>query len=219
MDVVEIVGVFVGKPTVIGQVRGRPVESGIAKAPVSASALHLAPTNLAGDRQADLTVHGGVDKAVYAYPSEHYRGWQAEGFDVEVGGVGENLALAGAREDEVLLGDVWRWGEALVEVSQPRAPCFKLAMHTSRRDIGPRMTESGRCGWYLRVLEPGTVPTHGRLVLHDRVPNAPSVAETFAAMFSPGAGDDGDVVAKVLASRALADSWRTGILARQERAG
>jgi MOSC domain-containing protein YiiM len=211
----QIVGVFVGKPTVIGQVRGRPIESGIAKAPVSDPTLDLAATNLAGDRQADLTVHGGVDKAVYAYPSEHYRAWRAEGFDVEVGGVGENLALAGALEDDVLVGDVWRWGQALVQVSQPRAPCFKLAMHTSRRDVGPRMTESGRCGWYLRVLEPGTVPTHGPLVLHDRVPGAPSVADTFAAMFSP----DDDVVAKVVASPDLAESWRTGVLARQERAG
>ena len=210
---------FVGKPTVIGEVRGRPIESGIAKAPVSAAVLDLAPTNLEGDRQADLTVHGGVDKAVYAYPSEHYRAWQAEGFELRVGGVGENLALAGAVEDDVLLGDVWRWGGALVQVSQPRAPCFKLAMHAGRKDVGPRMTASGRCGWYLRVLEPGTVPTHGPLALHDRVPNAPSVAESFAAMFGTKGDTADEVVARVVASPALASSWRSGILARLERAG
>jgi MOSC domain-containing protein YiiM len=212
----EIIDVFVGRPTVIGEVRGRPIESGIAKVRVSAPALDLAPTNLAGDQQADLRVHGGPDKAVYAYPSEHYRAWQADGFDVDIGGVGENLALAGASEHDVLLGDVWRWGSALVQVSQPRAPCFKLAMHTGRRDIGPRMDETGRCGWYLRVLEPGTVPTSGPLVLHDRTPDAPSVADTFAAMFG---GEDHDVVARVIGSPALAESWRTGLLARQERAG
>jgi MOSC domain-containing protein YiiM len=211
----EIVGMFVGQPTVIGEIRGRPIESGIAKNPVSASVLDLAPTNLAGDRQADLSVHGGPDKAVYAYPSEHYEAWRADGFDLQVGGVGENVALAGATEDEVLLGDVWRWGGALVQVSQPRAPCFKLAMHAGRKDVGPRMLETGRCGWYLRVLEPGTVPTHGPLVLHDRVPGAPSVADAFAAMFSPG----DHVVARVLGSAALAESWRAGVLARQERAG
>lgn len=207
---------FVGQPTVIGEIRGRPIESGIAKNPVSASVLDLAPTNLAGDRQADLSVHGGPDKAVYAYPSEHYEAWRADGFDLQVGGVGENLALAGATEDEVLLGDVWRWGGALVQVSQPRAPCFKLAMHAGRKDVGPRMTATGRCGWYLRVLEPGAVPTTGPLSLHDRTAGAPSVADTFAVMFG---GDDGDVVARVLASAALAESWRAGVLARQERAG
>jgi MOSC domain-containing protein YiiM len=212
----EIVGVFVGQPSVIGAVRGRPIESGIAKSPVAAPVLDLAPTNLAGDRQADLTVHGGPDKAVYAYPSEHYAAWQADGFDLRVGGVGENLALAGALEDEVLLGDVWRWGGALVQVSQPRAPCFKLAMHAGRKDVGPRMLATRRCGWYLRVLEPGAVPTSGALALHDRMADAPSVAETFAVMF--GGVDDG-AVARVLASPALAESWRTGLLARQERAG
>jgi MOSC domain-containing protein YiiM len=216
----EILGVYVGKPTVIGEIRGRPIESGIAKAAVSAPVLELAPTNLEGDRQADLTVHGGPDKAVYAYPSEHYAAWRADSFDLAVGGVGENLALAGAREHDVMLGDVWRWGPALVQVSQPRAPCFKLAMHAGRKDVGPRMTATGRCGWYLRVLEPGTVPTRGELVLHDRVPGAPSVAETFAAMFRSGdEGVDDDVVARVVASPALAESWRSGILARQERAG
>jgi MOSC domain-containing protein YiiM len=217
MERIGVIGVFVGKPAVIGEIRGRPIESGIAKAPVSAPELELAPTNLEGDRQADLTVHGGPDKAVYAYPSEHYAAWRDDGFELEVGGVGENLALAGATEHDVLLGDVWRWGDALVQVSQPRAPCFKLAIHAGRKDVGPRMTATGRCGWYLRVIEPGTVPTGGELVLHDRPLGAPTVAETFRALFDPGGHEDG-VVAKVVASPALAESWRSGILARQERA-
>ena len=120
-----IVGVFVGQPAPIGEMRGRPVVSAIAKAPVTSAWLDLTTTNLAGDRQADLSVHGGPDKAVYVYPVAHYSAWQADGFAVDVGGFGENLALDGIAEDDVRLGDAWRWGEALVEVSQPRAPCSR----------------------------------------------------------------------------------------------
>jgi MOSC domain-containing protein YiiM len=211
--VAEIVGVFVGQPTVIGEVRGRPVESGIAKAPVPPDReLELGLANLAGDRQADLTVHGGPDKAVYAYPSEHYAAWRGEAIDLGIGGVGENLALAGATEHDVLVGDVWRWGGALVQVSQPRAPCYKLSLHTGRRDVGPRLIDSGRCGWYLRVLEPAAVPARGPVVLHDRTPGSPSVADAFAAMFSL----DRDVMDRVLAAPALADQWRTGVAARRD---
>jgi MOSC domain-containing protein YiiM len=222
----RVTAVYVGLPRAIGDVRGRPVESAIGKARVEAAALELSATNLAGDRQADLTVHGGPDKAVYLYPREHYPAWQADGFAVEVGGLGENVALAGATERDVLLGDVWRWGGALVQVSQPRAPCYKLALHAGRHDIGPRMIETGRTGWYVRVLETGTVPTDGDLVLDHRDDGAPSVYDLFSVMFAPGRreGDDGapgddEVLERVLRSPALADAWRTPLLARRHGAG
>jgi MOSC domain-containing protein YiiM len=210
-----ILGVFVGRPQVIGEVRGRPVESGIAKAAVGDTAIELGLTNLDGDRQADLTVHGGRDKAVYVYPSEHYAAWQADGFDLSVGGVGENVALAGAAERDVLLGDRWRWGSALVEVTQPRAPCYKFALHTGRKDVGPRMIETGRTGWYLRVLETGTVPTRGPMTLVGRAEGAPSVYDTFRVIFPNGAVASPEAIDRVLASPALADSWRTVLLARR----
>ena len=215
-----IAGVFVGLPAVIGEVRGRPVESAIAKAPVTAPTLALSTTNLDGDRQADLSVHGGPDKAVYAYPVAHYPAWRADGFAVEVGGFGENLALEGVDEHAVLLGDVWRWGDAVLQVSQPRAPCYKLALHRGRSDVGPRMLATGRCGWYLRVVRPGTVPTTGALELVDRTDGAPSVAEAFAAMFGGGRGvpRDAATVERVLASPALADGWRQPLLARRSGA-
>jgi MOSC domain-containing protein YiiM len=211
----QIVGAFVGTPAQIGEVRGRPVVSAIAKAPVAAAELALSRTNLDGDRQADLSVHGGPDKAVYVYPAVHYPAWQADGFAVEVGGFGENLTVAGLTEDDVRLGDAWRWGEALVEVSQPRAPCYKLSLHTGRKDVGPHMLATGRCGWYLRVLEQGVVPTGGRLVLERRDPEAPTLAETFAAMFDDERVATTDVVARVLASPALAAGWREPLLARR----
>jgi MOSC domain-containing protein YiiM len=231
--VADLLATYVGRPRPIGTTRGRVVESAIGKARVEAATIELGETNLAGDRQADLRVHGGPDKAVYAYPSEHVPAWQADGFAVEAGGLGENLSLAGATERDALLGDVWRWGGALVQVSQPRAPCFKLAIHAGRKDIGPRMIETRRSGWYLRVLEPGVVPTSGPLVLVQRDDGAPSVHDAFAAMFATrdgngsddGHGSDGtdstdaavddEVVARLLASPALAESWRASLAARR----
>jgi MOSC domain-containing protein YiiM len=209
-----VAALFVGMPGVIGEVRGRPVQSAIAKARVDATDLDLGPTNLDGDRQADLAVHGGPDKAVYVYPTGHYPTWQAEGFAVDVGGMGENVALSGVAEDEVRLGDRWRWGAALVEISQPRAPCYKLALHTGRKDIGPRMLATGRSGWYLRVVEPGPVPTTGPMTLVDRPDGAPTLRETFGIMFDEGYGDAG-TLDRVLASPALADSWRVSLAARR----
>jgi len=206
--------VFVGEPGIIGTVGGRPVESAIAKARVAVPELDLAPTNLAGDRQADLSVHGGPDKAVYVYPTTHYPTWQAEGFAVEAGGLGENVALAGVAEDDVRLGDVWRWGEALVEISQPRAPCYKLAMHTGRKDLGPRMLATGRSGWYLRVVEPGRVPTSGTMTLVERPDGAPTLRATFGLMFDEAFADEA-TLDRVLASPALAESWRVSLAARR----
>ena len=211
--VATVTAVFVGTPGVIGEVRGRPVESGIAKARVAADEVELAPTNLAGDRQADLRVHGGPDKAAYVYPTVHYPVWQAEGFVVDVGGVGENVALDGVTEHDVRLGDVWRWGEALVQISQPRAPCYKLALHTARKDIGPRMLATGRSGWYLRVVEPGVVPTSGPMTLVERSEAAGTVRETFGAMFDDAFADEA-TLDRVLASPGLAESWRLSLEAR-----
>lgn len=217
----RVTAVFVGRPEVIGEVRGRPVESAIGKARVDAPTIELGKTNLAGDRQADLSVHGGPDKAVYVYPREHYAAWHDDGFAVDVGGLGENVSLAGATERDVLLGDVWRWGGALVQVSQPRAPCYKLALHSGRKDIGPRMIETGRTGWYVRVLETGTVPTSGPFVLDQRDEGAPSVHDVFSVMFGGQRSDrdhdadDSEVLDRVLRSPALADDWRTPLLARR----
>jgi MOSC domain-containing protein YiiM len=212
----RVTGVFVGRPGVIGHLGGRPVESGIAKSPVTGDELALARLNLDGDGQADLTVHGGVDKAVYTYPADHYPLWQADGFDVEPGGLGENVALAGVTEHDTRIGDRWTWGDAVVEVSQPRAPCFKLALHTGRKDIGGRMQATGRSGWYVRVLTPGTVPTRGPMTLVERpYPDGPTVAEAFAVIFHPRAAADPDLVDRVVASPALAESWRLIITSRQ----
>ncbi|ADJ49965.1 MOSC domain-containing protein [Amycolatopsis mediterranei S699] len=216
-------GVFVGELGVLGYRRDRPVLSAITKARVAAPELHLTELNLDGDRQADLTVHGGVDKAVYVYPAEHYPAWAAEGFEAEPGGFGENVSLTGVTEDDVRIGDVWAWGDALVQVSQPRQPCFKLAMKTGRKDVTPLMIDSGRCGWYLRVLRPGTVPTSGPIEPVERA-DGPTITEVYLVSFAnygqlpeDKAEAALDLADRVLATPALSVSYRDGVQSTVDR--
>jgi MOSC domain-containing protein YiiM len=219
----NVEGVYVGEPSVLGYRRERPVLSGITKALVAAPELTLTELNLAGDRQADLTVHGGVDKAVYVYPAEHYPAWAADGLDAEPGGFGENLSLTGISEDEVRIGDVWAWGDALVQVSQPRQPCFKLAMKTGRKDVVPAMIDSGRSGWYLRVLRPGTVPTAGSIEPAERA-DGPTITEVNLVSFAnygqlpPEQVEAAlDLADRVLATSALSASYRDGVQSTVDR--
>ncbi|MGW3998959.1 MOSC domain-containing protein [Amycolatopsis sp. NPDC004772] len=216
-------GVFVGEPSVLGYRRERPVLSAITKARVTAAELNLTELNLDGDRQADLTVHGGVDKAVYVYPAEHYPAWAADGLDAEPGGFGENVSLSGVTEDDVRIGDVWAWGDALVQVSQPRQPCFKLAMKTGRKDVTPLMIDSGRSGWYLRVLRPGTVPTSGPVELAERA-DGPTITEVYLVSFAnygqlPEDKVEAalDLADRVLAAPALSASYRGGVQSTVDR--
>lgn len=143
--------------------------SGIYKKPVS-GAVWASRTNLAGDGQADLGVHGGPDKAVYAYPSEHYPLWRAElGLaEMTFGGFGENLTVSGLLELEVSIGDVYRAGEALLQISQPRGPCWKLARRWGIKGLEKRFSVTGRTGFYLRVLQEGNVEAGLDLELVER---------------------------------------------------
>ena len=219
----ELAGVYVGEPGVLGYRRERPVLSAISKALVTAPELTLTELNLAGDRQADLTVHGGVDKAVYVYPVEHYPAWAADGFAASPADFGENVSLRGLTEDGVRIGDVWAWGDALVQVSQPREPCFKLAMKTGRKDVVPAMIDSGRCGWYLRVLRPGTVPTAGPLEVVEHS-DGPTITEVYLIAFTnygqlpPDKVEAAlDLADRVLATPALSKSCRHGVQSTVDR--
>ncbi|WP_142002481.1 MOSC domain-containing protein [Amycolatopsis cihanbeyliensis] len=202
-------GVYTGEPSVLGTRRDGDVYSAISKARVIEPEIGLGPANLDGDRQADQRVHGGPDKAVYAYPVEHYRAWAANGFALEAGSVGENLSIAGADEQRVRIGDVWEWGTALLRVSQPRTPCYKLGMKAGRKDVLTAMIDSGRCGWYLGVVRPGLVPTSGPIRLVERDLSSPTVAEVFLLTFaSPATLDEPRGQAcRELAERVLAAPW------------
>ena len=215
--VVEIVQVNVGVPRVLADDGGERVYSAIVKHPVpDGTVLWLSLANLAGDGQADLSVHGGPDKAVYAYPSEHLPRW-AEELDDALGAApfGENLSTLGALEVDVCIGDVWRWGDALLQVCQPRWPCFKLALHRRRRDIQQRMRANGRTGWYFRVLQPGEVVVGGPVTVVLRDPAGLTVTDAHLAM-----GDrhlDDHARAEALAHHeALAEEWSGPLRERLE---
>jgi MOSC domain-containing protein YiiM len=210
---VGLLSVNVAKPAYLGVHRGRPVTSGIAKRPVTTPDLWLDRENLEGDGQAELGTHGGVDKAVYAYPSEHLAVWSEElGQELGPAAFGENLTTEGWTEDDVRVGDRWFWGDAVLEVTQPRWPCYKLALYRGRPDIGRRMRQNGRTGWYLRVLEPGRVPVAGPIRV-DRNPVPASIRLLHEAA-SPGHDVPTDVIEALMSLDAVADEWRMALAAR-----
>ncbi|MCX6593718.1 MAG: MOSC domain-containing protein [Acidobacteria bacterium] len=157
--------------------------TGIYKTPVEGP-VWLGTFNLAGDEQADLRVHGGRDKAVMVYPGAHYEKWNAEiGLGLGPGAVGENFTVAGLDEETVHLGDQYEIGEAKVEVSQPRQPCWKLAQKWNRPDLPKRVVQTGRTGWYFRVLQEGEVAAGDQLKLLHRDADAPSIAQMNRRMY------------------------------------
>jgi MOSC domain-containing protein YiiM len=204
--VFPLVAVAVGQPTVIGENRQGDVVSGIRKHHVTTPTVHVGRTNIVGDAQADLRNHGGVDKAVYCYPRETRAYWRNElVYDREEAPFGENLSILGADEETVCIGDIWRWGTALLQVSQPRWPCYKLALHIGCDDMVKRFVDAARTGWYLRVLEEGDAPTSGVIVVEERDPLGITVRQAFLAR----RGDAGpDLIERVMAHPALAAVWK-----------
>ncbi len=154
-DFAHVVSLNVGRAQPIQAGRGQ-VQTGFFKSPVRGR-VSLRGHNLEGDQQADLRVHGGPYKAVYAYPSEHYTFWQDELArpDLLAGAFGENLTTAGLSEETILIGDQFRIGSAILQVSQPRMPCFKLALRFERTDMIKKFWMSGRSGFYFSVLQEG----------------------------------------------------------------
>ena len=206
----RLISVNVAVPRVIGEQNGAPLLSAIGKRPVASAMIDVGRTNLAGDAQANLDAHGGQDKAVNAYPSDHWPWWQNEGFDCRAGGFGENLTIAGADELAVRIGDRFSWGEALLEVAQPRAPCSKLQVHTGRADAGTLMTISGRCGWYFRVLETGRAPVMETKLMRMGESDGPTVRETFFAAFDKRIAEARR--REISAVPTLSEAWRKRLL-------
>lgn len=214
----DLLAVSVGMPARLGVWQGEEIISGIRKTPIAAPSVTVRETNIDGDGQADLTVHGGVDKAIYAYPADHWPWWkETAGFEGAPAAFGENLTLRGATEEAVRIGDVFAWGKVILEVSQPRSPCFKFTMLTGREDIGARMTVAAHTGWYFRVHETGEVSTGEPLKRIATNENAPSVREAFMAVYHPRVPVP--LIEKVLNAKALSEAWRQGLLRRLKAAG
>jgi MOSC domain-containing protein YiiM len=203
---IDLVAVAVGKPAVLGISRQQRIISGIRKREVDIETVRVGRTNIEGDGQADLVNHGGVDKAIYCYPRQHRAHWlQQLGYDRQQAPFGENLSVLGVDETTVCIGDTWRWGYALLQVSQPRWPCYKLAMHTGHDDMVKRFVASGMSGWYLRVLEEGEAPTAGPIAVESRDPEGVTVDLAFRARRRLL---DDDTTARVMAHPLLAEGWR-----------
>jgi MOSC domain-containing protein YiiM len=180
---VKLVSLQVGRPRKV-RWRRTTVTTGIFKQPV-AGRIMLRQHNLDGDGQADLTVHGGWDKAVYVYPSEHYAYWQQElpGMPLPYGSFGENFTTEGLDESSVRIGDRFRIGGALVEVTQPRMPCYKLGIRFGRADMPKRFHASGRCGFYLAVIQEGEVGAGDTVERIGRNDRELSVGEAYLRIF------------------------------------
>jgi len=183
--------------------------SGFFKQPV-VGRVRLRKLNLDGDRQADLSVHGGTHKAVYVYPSEHYPFWrrELELEDLPWGSFGENLTTAGWWEDEVHVGDRFRVGSAEVVVTQPRLPCFKLAMRFDREDVVEIFLQSGRPGFYLGVLEEGELGAGDAMERIHEDENRVSVVEVVRLYLERGGGSDPDLLHRAASVEAMPRSWR-----------
>ncbi len=186
--------------------------SAIAKQPVAAR-LAVTRLGIAGDEQADLSVHGGVDKAIHHYSFDHYADWQREVGDLpqlgQAGAFGENISTSGWTEADVCLGDRFRMGTALVEIAQGRQPCWKQAHFLGVPNLVARMVKSGRTGWYYRVIEEGEVAAGDLLTLVDRPLAHWPVARLFKLLIGGGHRGQGLALRDLANCPVLAAEWRS----------
>ncbi len=203
----HVVSVNVGLPRTV-RWKGRDVTTGIFKQPVQGH-IPLRRLNLDGDGQADLSVHGGAQKAVYVYPLEHYSFWREElREELSFGAFGENLTLDGLPlETDAAIGDRFRIGTAELVVTQPRLPCYKLGLRFGREDMVKRFLAAGRTGYYLAVALEGDVGAGDRVERVLRHPARTPVAEITRVYASDG--DELEAIQRLVALDALPDDWRS----------
>lgn len=202
----KLISLNVGRPRLVVS-KGEPVSTGIFKEPVSGPVM-LRTLNLDGDRQADLTVHGGISKAVYAYPLEHYEFWRRELPEMELpyGMFGENFTTTGLFEDGVNVGDRFSVGEAELMVTEPRLPCYKLGIKFGRTDIIRKFLQSRRTGFYFAVGKEGMVKAGDSFELLSRDPNQITIADIVRLYAFEK--DDLEALRRVVKLEALSESWR-----------
>jgi len=213
----KIISLNVGLPRIV-EYNGEPVATGIFKEPVS-EPLMLRALNLDGDRQADLSVHGGVHKAVYGYPSEHYEFWRKElpEMNLPYGMFGENFTTEGMFEDAINIGDRFRIGEAELIATQPRLPCYKLGIKFERADIIKRFLRSRRTGFYFAVAKEGIVAAGDEIELLSRDVNDVTIAD-IVRLFAFEKSDV-ESMRRAMKVAALPESWREYFQKQIEKTG
>jgi MOSC domain-containing protein YiiM len=202
----KVLSVNVGVPREV-QWRNDHIATAIHKSPVEGR-IAAKRLNLDGDRQADLAVHGGPEKAIYAYPIEHYAYWREElpGVPLPSGVFGENLTIEGIIEPMVRVGDILRIGTTELVVTQPRMPCFKLNARFQRGDMVKRFLRSGRTGFYLAVLQEGQLGAGDPIDLTPTGEQAVTIAE-IAALYTTERQNQ-DLLDRAIRTPALPEAWR-----------
>jgi MOSC domain-containing protein YiiM len=203
----KLISVNVGLPREASW-NGGSVSTGIFKRPVPGP-VRVERLNLVGDRQADLSVHGGPYKAVYAYPAEHYAFWRSELADGELpwGMFGENLTTEGLNERAVHIGDRFRIGTAEFSVTQPRVPCYKLGIRFGRPEMVKRFLNSRRTGFYFSVAQEGEIDAGDQIELVSRAKNSLAVADIFRLYAFDT--NDRELLRRAAELEALPESWRS----------
>lgn len=210
----NIVSVNVGMPRAV-RWQGQSVLTSIFKDPV-AGTVPVRRLNLDGDRQSDLSVHGGVNKAVYGYPSEHYEYWRSElpGEALPWGSFGENLTTQGLIESELCIGDELRIGTVLLRVTQPRVPCYKLGIRFQRNEILKTFLLSGYSGFYFCVVEEGEVAAGDPIEITQREPNRVSIADINRLYI--GRQSDPELLGRAVRVDALPAGWKDELVMRAQ---
>lgn len=213
----KLVSVNVGLPRKVVW-RGKAVMTSIWKEPV-AGRIRVSKFNLDGDRQSDSEVHGGIAKAVYAYPGEHYPFWRGElpNADLPWGAFGENFTIEGLLEDQVRIGARIRAGSAEFVVTQPRMPCFKLGIRLGRPDVVKRFLRSGRTGFYLAVTREGEVAAGDPIECADSQEQGLTVADV-ANLYTADPADT-ELLRRASELPALPEGWKARFRERLREAG
>jgi MOSC domain-containing protein YiiM len=204
----KVLSVNVGLPRKI-LFNGQIITTAIFKDPVKGS-ISLRKLNLDGDKQADLTVHGGLDKAVYSYPSEHYDYWRKQfpNTDLVWGMFGENFTTEGLFEDAVNVGDQFQIGSAKLVATQPRMPCYKLGVRFGRMDVIRRFMASGRPGIYFKVLTEGEVQRDDKIKIIRRDKNNVTVKDIVSLYIARNDIDNIETMKRATKIRDLPEGWR-----------
>lgn len=202
----ELLAVSIGQPRYVEH-QGRGELTGIYKSPV-AGPVAVTPNGLEGDGQADLKNHGGVDKALYAYTLENYRFWEYElGLpELPSGQFGENLTVTQMPDEAVHIGDVFGMGEIVAQVTQPRVPCHKLGLRFGLPQFPARFLPSGRCGFYLRVLQTGRISAGDAIMRLQEDPARLNLSDAMLAI-QPGSRQR-EIIRRALDIEALSAAWR-----------
>jgi MOSC domain-containing protein YiiM len=204
----KVLSINVGLPRKV-LYNGQIINTAIFKDPVKGPIM-LRKLNLDGDRQADLTVHGGIDKAVYSYPVEHYDYWRKQFPDMDLtwGMFGENFTTEGLLEDAVNVGDQFEIGSAKIVATQPRMPCYKLGVRFGRMDVIRRFMTSGRPGIYFKILKEGEVKTGDKIKNIKRDKNNVTVKDIVSLYISKNHIDIIEMMRRAIKIRDLPEGWR-----------